>query len=102
MKGLGETYQMKKQLSFRKRVLAVVAKIPKGNVLTYAEVARRVDSPRAARAVGAVLKGNFNPAIPCHRVIRSDGRLGGYNRGAAQKEKLIERERRECRERAVP
>jgi len=83
---------MEKQRSFKRRVFAVVAKIPKGNVLTYAEVARRAGSPRAARAVGSILKENFDPAIPCHRVIRSNGTFGGYNRGAAQKRKLLARE----------
>ena len=52
--------------------------------MTYAEVARRAGSPGAARAVGSVMKKNFDPAIPCHRVIRSDGSLGQYNRGGTE------------------
>jgi|GEM_PF-1802797 O-6-methylguanine DNA methyltransferase len=59
-------------LSFRQKVFAVVRKIPRGNVLTYKEVARHVGSPRAFRAVGSALKTNFDPRIPCHRVIKSD------------------------------
>ena len=82
---------MKAQASFREKVFAVVKKIPRGKVLTYKEVAAKAGSPLAFRAVGSILKTNFDPAIPCHRVIRSDGSLGEYNRGAKQKlEKLRE------------
>ncbi len=78
-------------MTFKERILAIVKNIPKGRVLTYQEVARRAGSPRAFRAVGSILKTNFNPAIPCHRVIRSDGSLGEYNRGGttAKRNKLI-------------
>ncbi len=71
------------KLNFKEKVFAVVKKIPKGKTMTYKTVAQRVGKPRAARAVGSVLKTNFNKAIPCHRVIRSDGQLGGYNRGGS-------------------
>lgn len=71
---------------FRSRVLAVVAKIPKGSTMSYKEVAVAAGNSKASRAVGAIMKTNFNPDIPCHRVIRSDGKLGGYNRGIAEKE----------------
>lgn len=67
--------------SFQEKVYAVVKKIPKGKVLTYGEVAKKIGSPRSARAVGTVLSKNFDPQIPCHRVIRSDGKIGNYNRG---------------------
>lgn len=78
------------QLSFKERVLEVVRKIPRGRVLTYAEVARLAGSPRACRGVGNILNKNYDPKIPCHRVIRSDGSFGGYNRGARlKKEKLL-------------
>jgi methylated-DNA-[protein]-cysteine S-methyltransferase len=77
---------------FRDRVLAVVAGIPRGNVMTYKQVAIAAGNAGAARAVGAIMKTNFNPDIPCHRVIRSDGKAGEYNRGAAKK---IERLREE-------
>lgn len=77
---------------FRTRVLAIVAKIPRGETLTYKQVAIAAGNPGAARAVGAIMKTNFNPDIPCHRVIRSDGTAGGYNRGA---DKKIERLRSE-------
>jgi len=80
-------------VDFKRRVFAVVTRIPKGTTLTYKQVAVRVGAPRAYRAVGAVLKTNYNPAIPCHRVVRSDGTAGGYNRGMAMKKKLLFQER---------
>lgn len=79
--------------SFRDRVLSVTAKIPEGKMLTYKEVAVLAGNAKAARAVGAVLKTNFNPDIPCHRVIRSDGRLGGYNRGEKRKREKLQKEK---------
>lgn len=69
------------QPPFADRVRAVVRSIPAGETMSYGEVARRSGSPGAAQAVGQVLKRNFDPAVPCHRVIRADGSLGGYNRG---------------------
>jgi len=80
---------MKKRLSFNQKVFSVVRKIPRGNVLTYAEVARRAGFPCATRAVGSVLKTNYDPAIPCHRVVRSDGALGNYNRGGSVRKREI-------------
>ncbi len=75
---------------FRERVFAVVKRIPKGKVLTYKQVATKAGSPRAFRAVGSVLKSNFDPRIPCHRVVKSDGGLGNYNRGGpSAKRKLL-------------
>lgn len=78
--------------TFSEQVRQIVKKIPRGQTLTYQEVARRAGSPRAYRAVGNVLKKNYDPAIPCHRVIRADGRSGGYNRGQAKKIKLLRQE----------
>ncbi|MCI0479797.1 MGMT family protein [Candidatus Uhrbacteria bacterium] len=60
--------------------------------MTYAEVARAAGRPRAYRAVGNILNRNFDPAIPCHRVIRSDGTPGGYNRGTERKMELLRSE----------
>lgn len=65
----------------------MVSKIPKGKVLTYAKVAQLIGRPKAWRAVGNILNKNKNPKIPCHRVIRSDGKIGGYKNG--EKKKLI-------------
>ncbi len=79
-------------ISFAEKVYRVVAKIPKGKVLTYKQVAAKAGSPRAFRAVGNILNKNYNPGIPCHRVVRSDGRTGGYNRGAKQKEEILRAE----------
>lgn len=80
---------MAMKILFCKRVLDIVRLIPKGSVLTYGEVARRAGNPKAARAVGVILKTNYDSMIPCHRVIRSDGSLGGYNRGPQIKERLL-------------
>ena len=78
---------------FRDKVFEITKTIKKGETLTYGEVARRAGKPRAARAVGAVLKTNYDPAIPCHRVIKADGTLGGYNRGAENKKKILIKEK---------
>jgi methylated-DNA-[protein]-cysteine S-methyltransferase len=67
--------------TFKEKVLAVVRKIPKGKIMMYKEVAQRAGRPKAARAVGTFMKNNFDPTVPCHRVIRSDGKIGEYNRG---------------------
>ena len=75
---------------FAQKVFAVVRKIPNGKVLTYKQVAEKAGSPRAFRAVGSLMKTNFDPSIPCHRVIKSDGSLGNYNRGGtSQKRKIL-------------
>lgn len=78
--------------TFKERVLKIVAKIKKGDVLTYKQVAKLSRSPNASRAVGSILKKNFNPKIPCHRVIRSDGMIGEYNRGREEKIKKLKKE----------
>lgn len=80
------------QGSFSQKVWEVVCAIPKGQVLTYAEVAKRAGFLGAARAVGTLMKKNFDATRPCHRVIRSDGALGQYNRGAAKKERILRAE----------
>lgn len=78
--------------SFREKVMSVVSKIPKGKVLTYKQVATKAGNPMASRAVGSIISTNYNPNIPCHRVIRSDGKLGGYNRGIENKLKILKKE----------
>lgn len=75
--------------SFADKVRDVVRKIPKGKTMTYAEVARKAGNPKAARAVGAVMCSNYAQNIPCHRVVRSDGTLGSYNRGGESKKRAI-------------
>ncbi len=79
-------------MAFKDEVMRVVRAIPRGSALTYKEVAAWAGSPGASRAVGTILKGNFDPAIPCHRVIRSDGKPGQYNRGAKKKVELLREE----------
>ncbi len=74
---------------FAKKVYSIVAKIPKGKTMTYGEVAEKAGKPGAARAVGTIMSHNFRPEIPCHRVIRSDGKMGGYNRGGIERKKEI-------------
>ncbi len=78
--------------SFKERVFRIVAKIPRGEILSYKQVAKEAGSPRAYRAVGNILNKNKNPKIPCHRVIRSDGKIGGYNRGTKVKKYLLQEE----------
>ncbi len=79
---------------FKQKVLAVVQSIPLGQTMSYKEVAQLAGSPRAFRAVGTIMKSNRDPAVPCHRVICSDGSLGGYNGGIEKKRKLLAREAR--------
>lgn len=74
---------------FAEQVRGVVRKIPKGSVMTYKQVATTAGSPRAYRAVASVMSQNFDPTVPCHRVIKSDGTLGGYNRGGTNKKRSI-------------
>jgi len=64
--------------TFTTRVLVVVRRIPPGRVATYGDVAALAGRPRAARAVGNIMRGCARPDIPCHRVIAAGGRLGGY------------------------
>lgn len=74
-------------------VLRATARIPFGRTSTYGEVARRIGRPRAARAVGNALGSNPIPiVIPCHRVLRAGGELGGYGGGAHRKRELLELE----------
>ncbi len=77
---------------FKEKVIEIVKKIPKGKVLTYKQVAEKAGKPKAWRAVGNILAKNKNPDVPCHRVIRSDGKIGGYNRGRKNKLELLKKE----------
>ena len=74
---------------FAIRVHKIVAEIPKGKTMTYKEVAAAAGRPRAARGVGAIMRANYDVKIPCHRVIRSDGTLGGYNRGGSSRKREL-------------
>ena len=77
---------------FRNKVLDIVKKIPKGKFLTYKEIARKAGFPRVWRVVGNVLSKNRNLKIPCHRVIKSNGKIGGFNLGIKKKIALLMRE----------
>lgn len=80
-------------ISFREKVYAATRKIPKGRVSTYKTIARMIGSPRAARAVGNAL--NTNPdtsRTPCHRVVRSTGKIGGYALGTRRKAEVLKKE----------
>jgi AraC family transcriptional regulator of adaptative response/methylated-DNA-[protein]-cysteine methyltransferase len=79
--------------AFQRKVLLATAAIPEGSTSTYAELAAMVGSPRAVRAVGNALAQNPLPfLIPCHRVLRSDGGLGGYRFGVALKRSVLQSE----------
>ena len=70
---------------FEKKVWAAAKRIPAGRVATYADVARSIGNPRAVRAAGSALNKNPYRSVPCHRVVRSDGSVGGYARGVKKK-----------------
>jgi len=73
-------------------VLDIVREIPKGRTLSYKQVAELTGHPAAFRAVGNIMSKNHDPEIPCHRVVRSDGKPGGYNRGRQRKKFLLRKE----------
>ena len=78
---------------FQKKVLLAEYGIPRGSVSTYSRIAKFIGSPKAARAVGNALANNpFSIVIPCHRAVRSDGSLGGYQGGLVMKRELLEME----------
>ncbi len=84
--------------AFQKRVWRALCEIPAGTTVSYAELARRLGTPRAARAVGSACgKNHVAVLVPCHRVVREDGGLGGYRWGLPIKRALIERERVDAR-----
>jgi methylated-DNA-[protein]-cysteine S-methyltransferase len=75
--------------TFAEKVRAVVKKIPKGKTMTYKQVATKAGNPAAARAVGAVMRHNYDDRIPCHRVVHSNGTIGNYNRGGPKRKSEI-------------
>ena len=79
-----------KLTEFQKRVLIETSRIPIGKIATYGQIAERCGNPNAYRAVGTALRKNpFPIAIPCHRVIRSDGRLGRYSAGGEKRKRHL-------------
>ncbi len=82
--------KMKNYPPFYQKVWRACFRIPKGKTISYKELAERIGSPNAVRAVGMALKNNpFAPVIPCHRVIRNDGKPGGYSAPGGIKKKLM-------------
>jgi methylated-DNA-[protein]-cysteine S-methyltransferase len=75
--------------TFTDKVRDIVRRIPEGKTMTYKEVAQRAGNPRAARAVGAIMRTNYDPSIPCHRVVHSNGSLGNYNRGGEERKREL-------------
>jgi len=74
-------------------VYSIVAQIPKGKVTTYGDIAKALGHPHASRVVGRILNKNPNPILtPCHRVIKSNGNIGGYAFGKARKKELLKKE----------
>lgn len=82
---------MRKTTLFQRKVWLYLKKIPRGKVKTYSDVAKAIGKPLAVRAVAnAIAKNPYSPRIPCHRVIRSDGSLGGYSgKGGVKTKKLL-------------
>ncbi len=90
----GRSKRISSLTAFEKDVYRAVMEIPLGQTRSYQWVACRVGCPGGARAVGNALNKNpFAPYVPCHRVIASDGSLGGYSAGIAKKNALLSRER---------
>lgn len=75
--------------SFSDKVLDIVRHIKRGQTLTYKQVAKKAGNEKASRAVGMIMAHNFRPDVPCHRVIRSDGTIGNYNRGGTLAKKRL-------------
>lgn len=79
--------------TFQRRVWQELQKIPRGTTRTYTQVAKSLGEPRSVRAVARACATNpVSIVVPCHRVIRTDGKLAGYRWGLSRKEKLLERE----------
>ena len=74
--------------TFKRRVLSVVRKVPRGRVATYSSVAALAGHPNAWRAVGTILKNHRTTGVPCHRVVSSDGRVGKYSDPLVKRELL--------------
>lgn len=87
-----ERFLKKPTSIFQKRIYKIVSEIPKGRVMTYKAVAKLAGKSRAWRAVGNLLNKNKNPKIPCHRVVRSDGKISGFKEGTNRKIEILKTE----------
>ncbi len=84
---------LRNKTEFERAVLVATFKIPTGKVSTYKRIAQTIGRPRAYRAVGNALHKNpLAPIVPCHRVVRSDGRFGGEKKGAESRRNLLKKE----------
>lgn len=84
---------LRDKTNFERKVLVATFKIPKGKISTYRRIAEKIGKPRAYRAVGNALHKNpLAPVVPCHRVVRSDGKFGGEKKGAESRRSLLEEE----------
>jgi O-6-methylguanine DNA methyltransferase len=82
-----------KILDFARRVYELTRRIPLGKVSTYQAIARAMKKPGASRAVGNALNKNpFAPQVPCHRVVRASGAIGGFASGPMKKTAMLKRE----------
>lgn len=87
------TNEKRKHSKFEQEVWEMLKKIPSGKVASYLDIAKAMGRPLASRAVGnAIGKNSFAPEIPCHRVVCSSGKIGGYAKGASEKIQLLEKE----------
>jgi O-6-methylguanine DNA methyltransferase len=84
-----ENMKKNSTITFSDRVHEVVRKIPRGKTLTYKEVAQKSGNSKAARVVAMIMSKNYDTRVPCHRVIRTDGGMGGYNRGGITEKRRI-------------
>jgi methylated-DNA-[protein]-cysteine S-methyltransferase len=88
---------MRKPTEFEKKVYRATMEIPLGETRSYRWVAERIGHPKAVRAVGSALNRNpFAPFVPCHRVVRSDGSIGGFAEGTERKRQLLDEEKKIC------
>ena len=91
--------KIKSRTIFKERVEQLVRAIPRGKTASYGEIALRAGSPNGARAVGMIMSRNTDKSVPCHRVVRADGTIGGYNgirggvKGSRAKKALLQAER---------
>jgi methylated-DNA-[protein]-cysteine S-methyltransferase len=99
--GYSKREMRSKRLKFSSKVIHIVSKIRKYETITYKKVAKRAGNEKASRAVGNILNKYYKdcvvnkmPTIPCHRVVRSDGKIGGYAGGVMEKRRLLEKEKK--------
>ena len=98
LKILSTILKDKRLSDFQKAVYAATLKIPRGEVRSYRWIAEKSGHPKAYRAVGTAMnKNDYAPLVPCHRVIRSDGRIGQYSKGTVLKGKLLKKEGVDCK-----